>query len=106
METLEDNIRNRAHQLWDNDGRPHGRHIEYWLMAERELKTPTNEGPINEGLVDAGESHVAAARKQNGASKKVATPHAKTRSAKSPRAGKALSAAAAAGAATATMRHK
>jgi hypothetical protein len=32
-----DRIAERAHQLWEQDGRPHGRDEHYWFMAEREL---------------------------------------------------------------------
>ncbi|WP_315701178.1 MULTISPECIES: DUF2934 domain-containing protein [unclassified Bradyrhizobium] len=44
-------IRTRAHQLWEQAGRPSGRDAEFWLEAERqikeervrhELKTPDN----------------------------------------------------------------
>lgn len=34
-------IRERAYQLWDNDGRPDGRSIDYWLQAARELEDAT-----------------------------------------------------------------
>ena len=30
-------IRERAHQLWIERGRPEGRDVEFWLAAEREL---------------------------------------------------------------------
>ena len=30
-------IRERAHALWEADGRPEGRELQYWLRAEREL---------------------------------------------------------------------
>jgi hypothetical protein len=33
----EDEIRTRAHQLWEEAGRPSGRELEFWLEAEREL---------------------------------------------------------------------
>lgn len=35
-EDLEQLIRERAHQLWESDGRPEGRDEEYWHRA-REL---------------------------------------------------------------------
>lgn len=35
--TLED-IRARAHQLWEQAGRPEGREEEFWHKAERELR--------------------------------------------------------------------
>ena len=31
-------IRARAHELWEREGRPVGRDLEFWLQAERELK--------------------------------------------------------------------
>jgi hypothetical protein len=34
----EDQIRQRAHQLWELAGRPDGRDEEIWLEAERELE--------------------------------------------------------------------
>jgi DUF2934 family protein len=47
----EDQIRARAHELWELAGKPKGREEEFWLRAERELneerirhelKTPDN----------------------------------------------------------------
>lgn len=30
-------IRKRAHAIWEQEGRPHGREQEHWERAEREL---------------------------------------------------------------------
>ena len=30
-------IRERAYQLWEQDGKPAGKHLDYWLLAEKEL---------------------------------------------------------------------
>lgn len=30
-------VRELAYRFWENDGRPHGRDLEYWLKAERSL---------------------------------------------------------------------
>jgi hypothetical protein len=30
-------IRERSYQLWEQEGRPEGRHLEHWLQAEREF---------------------------------------------------------------------
>jgi hypothetical protein len=47
----EEQIRARAHELWEQAGKPKGREEEFWLRAERdlseerirhELKTPDN----------------------------------------------------------------
>ena len=38
MHTLhEDDIRARAYALWEKDGSPEGRALEYWQRVEREL---------------------------------------------------------------------
>jgi hypothetical protein len=39
----EEQIRTRAHQLWEVAGRPDGRENEFWHEAERELR----EGEAN-----------------------------------------------------------
>jgi hypothetical protein len=31
-------IRKRAHELWERNHRPDGLDIEFWVMAERELR--------------------------------------------------------------------
>jgi len=33
----EEQIRRRAHELWEQSGRPERRETEFWLQAEREL---------------------------------------------------------------------
>jgi Protein of unknown function (DUF2934) len=37
----EDEIRRRAHQIWDQNHRPSGRDDEFWFRAERELHQAT-----------------------------------------------------------------
>ncbi|HYZ62303.1 MAG TPA: DUF2934 domain-containing protein [Acetobacteraceae bacterium] len=46
-------IRERAHSLWEADGRPEGREQEYWLRAEQLLaeehdpeRPDMNKGPV------------------------------------------------------------
>jgi predicted RNA-binding Zn ribbon-like protein len=31
-------IRTRAHELWEQNGRPVGRDLEFWIQAEKEVK--------------------------------------------------------------------
>jgi hypothetical protein len=33
----QDLIRARAHQIWEREGRPDGRHLEHWEMASAEI---------------------------------------------------------------------
>lgn len=33
-----EDIQQRAYELWERNGRDHGRHLEHWLQAERELE--------------------------------------------------------------------
>ena len=40
-------IRQRAYELWERDGRPAGRELDYWLMAEGELApSSATAGPL------------------------------------------------------------
>jgi hypothetical protein len=39
----EDQIKERAHQLWEAAGKPDGRHEEFWHQAERELQGPADK---------------------------------------------------------------
>jgi hypothetical protein len=36
-------IRIRAHQLWEGEGRPHGRDEIHWLQAESEVRAALSE---------------------------------------------------------------
>ena len=38
-QSLEGRIRERAFEIWSDQGRPEGCAEEYWLMAEREILT-------------------------------------------------------------------
>jgi hypothetical protein len=51
-------IRSRAHSLWEQAGRPHGRELEFWLQAEVEMARET--GPA---LEPAGDSAAACGRR-------------------------------------------
>jgi hypothetical protein len=52
-------IRERAHEIWERNHRPEGFEVEFWLMAERELRAerarnaPKPAAPAQE---DAGRS--------------------------------------------------
>jgi hypothetical protein len=62
---LEQRIRQRAHQIWEEEGRPEGRDQEHWCRAEQETtlhqSTAPPLQPDNSGgraavcLVDQGE---------------------------------------------------
>ena len=52
-EELKQRITERARQLWDEDGRPEGRDMEYWLKTEDELAPHSVAG--EEDPADAGD---------------------------------------------------
>lgn len=41
----EEQIRTRAHQLWEVAGKPEGREQDFWLEAERELSQESTNNP-------------------------------------------------------------
>ncbi|MDB6452824.1 DUF2934 domain-containing protein [Falsirhodobacter sp. 20TX0035] len=51
-------IRTRAHQLWEEEGQPHGRHEEHWNRAKEELDIPEEGGEV--GGMLGGQSRDAA----------------------------------------------
>jgi hypothetical protein len=42
-ESLKDQIRIRAHELWELAGKPDGRHEEFWYEAEKEIKRESED---------------------------------------------------------------
>jgi hypothetical protein len=42
---VSEKIRQRAHELWEAEGRPEGRELEFWLLAERELSEAPAAAP-------------------------------------------------------------
>jgi hypothetical protein len=39
--TTEQQIRTRAHDIWQREGCPHGRHLDHWHQAEAEIAAET-----------------------------------------------------------------
>ncbi|MBY6265455.1 DUF2934 domain-containing protein [Azospirillum sp. 412522] len=35
---IQERIRHRAHELWESEGRPHGRDADHWTQAEAEIR--------------------------------------------------------------------
>jgi hypothetical protein len=40
----EDEISVRAYYLWERDGRPHGRDVDYWIKAKDQLNCERQQG--------------------------------------------------------------
>jgi hypothetical protein len=41
-ESLQRKIEQRAYEIWENEGGPHGRDLDHWLRAEAEILTSTD----------------------------------------------------------------
>jgi hypothetical protein len=48
----EEEVRKRAHQFWEEHGKPEGRDEEFWHTAERELKGKQDRGEDMKGSPD------------------------------------------------------
>ena len=48
----EEQIRQRAHQIWEEEGRPEGRDAEHWARAVQELDSRSS-GPAPERQIAA-----------------------------------------------------
>ena len=45
-EPTEQEIRERARQIWERHGKPDGRDDEFWHMAEQELRNEDRSNPL------------------------------------------------------------
>jgi hypothetical protein len=42
----EKEIKNRAYEIWERNGRPEGREDEFWRQAEQELRNEDKSSPV------------------------------------------------------------
>ena len=49
-----EHIRERARELWERNHRPDGLDLEFWLLAERELKAERDRHSFASKLEDSG----------------------------------------------------
>jgi hypothetical protein len=45
-EPTDEQIRTRAHKLWEQAGKPEGREEEFWHLAEQELQNEDKSSPL------------------------------------------------------------
>lgn len=61
--TQVERVRQRAYALWEQEGHIHGRNLEHWLQAERELAQATNaQGMTSEAPTTKRRSRSASAK--------------------------------------------
>jgi hypothetical protein len=56
----------RAYQLWEQEGRPHGRDQAHWLEAERELQELQRESPAANSSANGGTDPVSQPSRRRG----------------------------------------
>lgn len=64
MSDMNKRIEQRAHEIWEREGKPHGKHDEHWAQAEAEIRA---ESGAEKPAKAAGKSK--AAKPKNGAGK-------------------------------------
>jgi hypothetical protein len=42
----EKEIKNRAYEIWERNGRPQGKEDEFWRLAEQELRNEDKSSPV------------------------------------------------------------
>jgi hypothetical protein len=42
----EKEIKNRAYEIWERNGRPEGKEDEFWQLAEQELRNEDQSSPV------------------------------------------------------------
>jgi hypothetical protein len=86
MNATEEAIRTLAHRMWEDDGKPDGKDLHYWLRAAKELEVQ-NERPNAEGQDPDGP--LSSAPEADRATPATGQPLADDRGTKaSPRAGR------------------
>lgn len=46
MSTHEDRIRQRAYEIWEREGRPHGDDLKHWMQAFQEIAENAQPGTL------------------------------------------------------------
>jgi hypothetical protein len=67
MQQDHEKIRQRAYEIWDREGRQHGRADDHWVQAERELGASPGGAPA--GVKNEAGVPAQAKKRGNGASK-------------------------------------
>jgi hypothetical protein len=62
----EERIRQRAHKMWEDDGRPEGREGEHWDRAMREIDGNSGGGGNGQAQRDAGNQTLREASASSG----------------------------------------
>jgi hypothetical protein len=81
---IEERIRSRAYELWESEGRPHGREIDHWLQAVQELAAEKERSTVGVATAPARKprSVSATAAKPTTAAKTAKTTTARSRTTK------------------------
>ncbi|KUM42897.1 DUF2934 domain-containing protein [Pseudomonas sp. EpS/L25] len=69
--SLEERIRQRAYEIWEREGRPHGQDFEHWFRANRELEDQPDDNLTQVGGIQSSVAPPAA--KPRSRSRKTAT---------------------------------
>jgi hypothetical protein len=49
MDDHDERIRQRAHEIWEEEGRPEGREYSHWLRARAEIQDTASDAPAEAG---------------------------------------------------------
>ena len=49
MDDHDERIRQRAHEIWEEEGRPEGREYSHWLRARAEIQDTAGDAPAEAG---------------------------------------------------------
>ena len=69
--SVDDAIRQRAYQLWEQDRRPQGRELDYWLRAEQEVTSKKKAAAPKRKAAGAATTAKSTAKKTTGTAKKT-----------------------------------
>ncbi|MBV9785134.1 MAG: DUF2934 domain-containing protein [Acidisphaera sp.] len=55
MDDIEELIRQRAYEIWESEGRPHGRDQAHWERARREIGEAAGQNPVEAPVPGIGQ---------------------------------------------------
>jgi hypothetical protein len=66
-EDREERIRKRAHQIWEREGKPHGRDAEHWRQAASEIDAEAAASDLEPKPTEPAEPEASPARRRRAA---------------------------------------
>ena len=86
VQRKEQAIREHAYHLWEQDGRPHGRDVEFWERAAQEIASLTRRRGAGVAAASAAKTKAPVSKPAKAATPRVRTSAPKLKAERTPKA--------------------